>query len=262
VFQHKDYIISAAEAGKHILCEKPVLIHPSEYEEVKTILEKNNVKLMVAMICRFQPHYSSVKKVLDKNEIGKIVSIQAHRRGRSPPAAKWFWDVKKSGGIAIDLAIHDIDLVQWYIGIDDPIESVYAIGSNNVYPEIETWDTVIITLRSKTGILITIESSWTEPDLKNQVGSNTGMKINGEDGIIHIDPSKQPSEKITELDGSEPTFEEMDQLPSFVNQINSFATAILNDEPVPISLEEGLNALKIAHAALESLQTGKVIYLR
>ncbi|MHA2074401.1 MAG: Gfo/Idh/MocA family oxidoreductase, partial [Candidatus Hodarchaeales archaeon] len=180
----------------------------------------------------------------------------------SPPAAKWFWDVKKSGGIAIDLAIHDIDLVQWYIGIDDPIESVYAIGSNNVYPEIETWDTVIITLRSKTGILITIESSWTEPDLKNQVGSNTGMKINGEDGIIHIDPSKQPSEKITELDGSEPTFEEMDQLPSFVNQINSFATAILNDEPVPISLEEGLNALKIAHAALESLQTGKVIYLR
>ncbi|MFX0084460.1 MAG: Gfo/Idh/MocA family protein, partial [Candidatus Hodarchaeota archaeon] len=260
-YVHKDYIIAAAKAGKHILCEKPIILHPSEYDEILPIIESSNIKLMVAMICRFQSHYIAAKKIIDKNEIGKIVTIHAHRRGRSPPKAKWFWDVKKSGGIAIDLAIHDIDLVLWYIGPDDPIISVYAIGSNEVYPEINTWDTVIITLKSKSGILITIEASWAEPDLKYYVGSNTGMIINGEDGTIRIDPSKQPTEKITELNGSEPAFEEIDQLHAFVDQVGSFASAIIKDETVPIPFIEGLKALKVAHAALKSLKTGNVVYL-
>ena len=103
---------------------------PEEYEEVKESLNENHVKLMVAMICRFIPHYKAAKKTIEKGELGSIVSIHAHRRGRSPPFSKWFWDVEKSGGIAVDLAIHDIDLIQWFIGPDDPIETVYAIGSN------------------------------------------------------------------------------------------------------------------------------------
>ncbi|MFX0088003.1 MAG: aminotransferase class I/II-fold pyridoxal phosphate-dependent enzyme, partial [Candidatus Hodarchaeota archaeon] len=101
-YVHKEYIIAAAKAGKHILCEKPIILHPSEYNEILTIVESNNVKLMVAMICRFQSHYIAAKKTIDNNEIGKIVTIQAHRRGKGPPKAKWFWDVEKSGGIAID----------------------------------------------------------------------------------------------------------------------------------------------------------------
>ncbi len=260
-FAHKDYIIAAAEAGKHILCEKPILLHSSEYEDVIASLNRNKVKLMVAMICRFQHHYSAAKKVLEKNEIGKIVSIHAHRRGHSPPSSEWFWDVTKSGGIAVDLAIHDIDLVQWYIGFDDPIDTVFAIGSNNVYPEINSWDTVLITLKTKSGILISIEASWAEPNLKNHIGSNTGMTIYGEDGIIQIDPSKQPSEKITELDGAEPAYEEIDQLPAFVNQVGAFARALINDESIPVPLEDGMVAIRIANAALESLKTGQMINL-
>ncbi|MFX1284272.1 MAG: aminotransferase class I/II-fold pyridoxal phosphate-dependent enzyme [Promethearchaeota archaeon] len=260
-FVHKKYIIAAAKAGKHILCEKPILLHPDELEEISGILRDNNVKLMVAMICRFISHYSAAKKVIDKGELGPIVSIHAHRRGRGPPSSKWFWDETKSGGIAVDLAIHDIDLVQWFLGPADPITTVYAIGSNRVYPEIKTWDTVQISLRSKSGVLITIEASWSEPDLTDQVGSNTGMIIYGEDGTIRIDPSKQPSIKNTELDGSEPTFEEIDQLPFFVEQVSAFAKAILNDNPSPIPIQDGILALRVACAALKSLQSGEVIHL-
>ncbi len=260
-FVHKDYIIAAANAGKHILCEKPLLLHPDDFTEISGVLQEKNVKLMVAMICRFIPHYSAAKKVIDKGEIGPLVSIHAHRRSRGPPSSNWFWDESKSGGIVVDLAIHDIDLVQWFLGSDDPIKSVYAIGSNRVYPEIETWDTVVINLRSKSGVLVTIEASWSEPDLTDQVGSNTGMMIYGEDGTIRIDPSRQPSIKNTELDGIEPTFEEIDQFPFFVEQVSAFAKAILNDTLIPIPIEDGLSALRVACAALKSLQSGKIIHL-
>lgn len=260
-FVHKDYIIAAAKAGKHILCEKPLLLHHEEFEEINSVLRKNKVKLMVAMICRFMSHYSQAKNVIDKGELGPIVSIHAYRRGRGPPTAKWFWDVDKSGGIAVDLAIHDIDLVLWYLGSKDPIKSVYAIGSNKVYPEIDMWDIVVITLHSQSGVLITIEASWAKPDLSDHVGINTGMTICGEDGTIRIDPSRQPSTKNTELDGSEPTFEELDQLPFFVEQVGAFAKAIINDGPIPISITEGISSLRVARAALESLQSGEVIKL-
>ena len=142
-----------------------------------------------------------------------------------------------------------------------PIETVYAIGSNNVYPEIETWDTIVITLQSRSGVLITIEASWAEPDLKDQVGSNTKMIVYGEEGTIQIDPSKQPAVKNTELDGVEPTLEELDQLPFFVDQVSTFARAVLNDEEIPISLTDGLSALRVARAALQSLQSGNVVIL-
>ncbi len=260
-FAHKKYIIAAAEAGKDILCEKPLLLHPEDYEEVEKVLLENNTKLMVAMICRFQPHYLAAKKVIDKGELGPIVSIHAHRRGRSPPAAKWFWDIEKSGGIAIDLAIHDIDLVQWYLGPRDQIKSVYAIGSNKVYPEIQAWDTVMITLQSQLGVIINIEASWAEPNLTDQVGSNTGMVIYGEEGKITINPSQQPAMKSTELDGSEPAFEELDQLPAFVDQVGSFAKAVINDAAVPVPAIDGFKSLRIARAAFESLQSGKIVHV-
>lgn len=260
-FVHKDYIIAAAKAGKHILCEKPLLLHPDEWKEIDDVLNENPVKLMVAMICRFQPHYAAAKKTIAKGEIGPIVSIHAQRRGRSPPTANWFWEVEKSGGIVVDLAIHDIDLIQWYLGSDDPIETVYAIGSNKVYPQIKTWDTVIITLKSRSGVLATVEASWAEPNLPYQLSSNTGMIIYGEEGTIRIDPSQQPSQKITELNGIEPTFEELDMLPAFVDQVSSFAKAVIDDEPVPVSFSEGLSSLRVARAALKSLQQNKIVYL-
>jgi dTDP-4-amino-4,6-dideoxygalactose transaminase/predicted dehydrogenase len=260
-FVHKEFIVSTAKAKKHILCEKPLFLYLEEYEEVINVLDENEVKLMVAMICRFIPHYQAAKKAIEKGEIGSIVSIHAHRRGHSPPFEKWFWDMEKSGGIAVDLAIHDIDLIQWYLGPDDPIETVYAVGSNNIYPEIESWDTVIITMKSRSGVLTTIEASWAEPDLPYHTGSNTGMIINGEDGTLRIDPSKQPIDKITELDGPEPAFEEIDQLPWFVDQVSTFAKNILNDQPVSIDIEDGRSALRVARAALESLQTEKVIHI-
>jgi predicted dehydrogenase len=260
-FAHKEYIIAAAKAGKHILCEKPFLLHPDEWKEIENVLNEKSVKLMVAMICRFQPHYAAAKKTIEKGEIGPIVSLHARRRVRSPPTANWFWDVEKSGGIAVDLAIHDIDLIQWYLGSDDPIEIVYTVGSNNVYPEIKTWDTVIITLKSRSGVLATIEASWAEPNLPYHLSSNTGMTIYGEEGTIRIDPSQQPSQKITELDGIEPNFEELDMLPAFVDQVSSFAKAVLDDEPVPVSFSEGLSALRVARAALKSLQQNKIVFL-
>ncbi|UCE14640.1 MAG: hypothetical protein JSV04_05520, partial [Candidatus Heimdallarchaeota archaeon] len=200
-------------------------------------------------------------KVLDNGEIGSIVSIHAHRRGREPPASDWFWDIDKSGGIAVDLAIHDIDMIQWFLGSTDSIQTVYAIGSNNVYPEINTWDTVVITLQSQSGVLITIEASWAEPDLRDQVGNNTWMVVYGEEGTIRIDPSKQPAVKNTELNGLEPTFEVIDQLPFFVDQVGTFAKTVLNNTEIPISITDGISSLKVARAALESLKTGKVVKL-
>ncbi|WP_455141488.1 aminotransferase class I/II-fold pyridoxal phosphate-dependent enzyme [Candidatus Hodarchaeum mangrovi] len=257
-FVHKEYIIEAAKHKKHILCEKPLLLNPNDYKEIKTAIIENNVKLMVAMICRFQKRYRAAKNVVERGEIGSIISIHTRRRGYSPPLKRWFWDIEKSGGIPVDLAIHDIDMIQWFLG-DDLIDTVYAIGSNKVYPEIETWDTVIITMKSYKGVLATIEASWSEPELSNQLGGNNGMIIYGEDGVIHIDPSKHSSEMNTELNGPEPIFDYIDQLDEFVDQINAFAKAVLYDQSIPVSIEDGLKALTVAYAALESLKTQKEI---
>ncbi|WP_455463301.1 hypothetical protein, partial [Candidatus Hodarchaeum mangrovi] len=122
-----------------------------------------------------------------------------------------------------------------------------------------TWDTVIITMKSYKGVLATIEASWSEPELSNQLGGNNGMVIYGEDGVIHIDPSKHSSEMNTELNGPEPIFDYIDQLDEFVDQINAFAKAVLYDQSIPVSIEDGLKALTVAYAALESLKTQKEI---
>lgn len=256
-FTHKDIIIDSINAGKHILVEKPFLLHPDEYQEISALLVQNKTKLMVAHICRFQTHYKKAKEKI--KEIGPLVSMHAFRRGGSPPNwADWFFDIEKSGGIVVDLAIHDIDLVLWYAGEKDRVETVFALGSNSVYPEINTWDTAIINLKFQSGLLATIEASWSHPDIKDKSGSSTGFTINGEDGIIKIDPLKQPSMRITEL-GSESNLDEMDQFPWFVSQISAFAKSIIEDTEVPITAENGLRALRIAHAAFESLKTGKPI---
>ena len=109
--------------------------------------------------------------------------------------------------------------------------------------------------------MINLESSWAEPDIPNQLGLSTGITIHGEDGIIKIDPSKYSAEKLTELDGGEPAFEEFDQLPYFVEQVEAFINCILTDESSPIPIEEGIRSLRVAVAAVESLNSGKVIRL-
>ncbi|MHA2292387.1 MAG: Gfo/Idh/MocA family oxidoreductase [Candidatus Hodarchaeales archaeon] len=86
--------------------------------------------------------------------------------------------------------------------------------------------------------------------------------MNGEDGTIRINPTNQVIIKNTELDGPEPAFETMDQLPYFVEQVSSFASAIIKGESVPVPCEDGFTALRIAQAALKSLQNKKAVQIR
>lgn len=124
---HREISIAAAEAGKHILCEKPMAMDENECDEMIKSAKKNKVKFSMAFMRRFDESFMQAKEVVDSGEIGEVVLVKSNTRGPSVPQ-KWMYDIDKSNGPLAEVNSHDIDTLRWFTGSE--FKSVYAIGGN------------------------------------------------------------------------------------------------------------------------------------
>ena len=161
-YLHADLTVEALDAGKHVLCEKPMSITVAETQRMIDASVKNGKLLMTAHVVRFMAPYVYLKSVIDSGELGKPVHITMSRISAAP---KWSWenwmlDLKKSGGTAIDLSIHDIDYIQNVFGKPESYSATYR--------ELEERDNYIVSTLNYNGFSVHITGGWYNTDLPFQ----------------------------------------------------------------------------------------------
>lgn len=245
--KHDDHIEQCANAKKHILCEKPVVVKREDFDRVRNVVNANGIKFMTAFPCRFSPAWQAIKARVQKGEIGKIKAINATNRGTCP--GLWFTDPELSGGGAmIDHVVHVADLLKDLFG-EEP-SSVYAQTGNNVYGR-ESDDTAMVTLEYPNGAFVTLDSSWSRPASFKTWGDVT-MKIVGESGVLNLDLFGQGIDVYrNDAKVSHASFGYGSDLDG--SMVEAFVCACLDDAPIPVTLEDGLAAVSVPLRAYESV---------
>jgi myo-inositol 2-dehydrogenase/D-chiro-inositol 1-dehydrogenase len=154
---HADQIVAAAKSGKHIFCEKPIALDPDRIREALDAVAEANVKLQIGFNRRFDPDFRRLREAVSSGESGRLYQIKITARDPAVPPIDY---VKSSGGMFLDMTVHDFDMVRYLSGSE--VEEVYATGAAMIDPaigEAGDIDTAITTLKLKNGALAVIDNS-------------------------------------------------------------------------------------------------------
>lgn len=252
--RHAELGIEAAKAGKHILCEKPLITTEEEGVALLRAVDEAGVKLMTAFPCRYSPAFLRLKERVQAGEMGAVKAICSTNRGRCPFG--WFVEKDKSGGGAmIDHVVHVTDLLRVLLG--EEVVSVQAQIGNNMYGE--DWDdTAMLTLQFESGIFASLDSSWSRHKSYKTWGDVT-MNVVCEKGVIELDMFNQALDvfKVGTITHSVAGFGSgLDD-----GLVDDFLHCILEDKQPPISGLDGLQASRVALAGYESAARKEVVAL-
>lgn len=180
---HREIVVAAAKAGKHVLCEKPMAMDELECEDMIRACRDNGVKLQMAFMRRFDESFADAKEVVDSGEIGDVVMVRSNTRGPSIPQ-KWMYDIEKSNGPLAEVNSHDIDTLRWFTGSE--FKTVYAIGGNFRSPEAlpdypDFYDNVIMNASFENGMQGAIDGAQGVG-----YGYDARVEILGTKGIIFL----------------------------------------------------------------------------
>lgn len=229
---HRDVVMQAIEYGKHVLVEKPIAFTEEEAVEMINAAKEKGVKLATGHVERFNPAVQKAKELIDNEVIGDLVAISAKRVGPFPPRIK---DV----GVAIDLAIHDLDVMNFLI--EGKVEQVYA-SMSSILDKCEFEDHAEIMVNFEENITGILEVNWLTPYKRRQI------EITGTAGIISVDYITQSIELYGKF------AQDINITPEepLIKELSSFLEKVKNDEEPEITGEDGLKALKMVLAANES----------
>lgn len=241
---HAPLGIRSAEAGKAILCEKPLVTTVEEGEALLGAVAANGVRLMTAFPCRFSSAYRALKAKVRAGDIGKVQAVCATNRGRCPFG--WFVETEKSGGGAlIDHVVHVTDLLRDLL--EEEPNRVQAQTGNNVYGK--DWeDTAMLTLEFPSGVFATLDSSWSRPQNYRTWGDVT-MNVVGENGTIEMNMFGTEIQVSTLSTGhqSHGWGSDADAL-----MVDEFVRACLEDREPLVTGLDGLQAARVAMAGYQS----------
>ena len=255
---HAKISIEAIEAGKHVFCEKPVDHDVDKILEVKAALAKSNVKYQVGFNRRFDHNFEAVRDAIASGKIGHLDVLKICSRDPGAPPVEY---IKVSGGIFLDMTIHDFDMVRFLSG--DEVESVYAVGGVTVdkaIGEAGDIDTAIITMKLKGGTLAVIDNGR-----RATYGYDQRAEAFGALGQVAIANDCKSSAVISDANGvtaEKPLYFFLERyMQAYVKEITEFVDCIVNDKPVSVGIEDGLQAVAIGIAAKKSLETGMPVKL-
>jgi len=246
---HAKYIIDAANAGKHIFCEKPVDLSLEVIKGAIDAVEKAGVKLMVGFNRRFDPNFLKIKQLVVEGKIGDPHILKITSRDPAPPPAQYS---AVSGGMFMDMTIHDFDMARYITGSE--VTEVYAKTSVLVDPEIGKAgdiDTAIITLSFANDAIGVIDNSR-----KAVYGYDQRVEIFGSKGMLCADNNFPENHSYYASDGvhrSLPLNFFMDRyLEAYANEMKIFCDAVINNKQLPVGGNDGLMSVAIALAAKKS----------
>ncbi|WP_163854129.1 Gfo/Idh/MocA family protein [Paenibacillus elgii] len=252
--RHAELTIAAAQAGKHVLCEKPLGISKREMEEMIAACKENGVQLMTAFPCRYLPAVVQAKQAVERGEIGEIVAIKGTNRGSFPGG--WFADKALSGGGAVlDHTVHVMDLMHWFLGAE--VQEVYAYATT-VFQEQDIDDAGMVHVKFDNGVFAVLDPSWSRNRSFPTWGDVT-MEIVGTRGVLSVDAFAQKNDVYSVQAGKGEWSYWGDNMDEYL--VRSFVEALLHGKPVPITGEDGMKAAAVALAAYESAAQGQPVRL-
>jgi predicted dehydrogenase len=256
---HREMTVRAAQASKHVLCEKPIALSVEDGRAMIDACEKANVRLFIGQVLRFVSQYASAQAVVASGQIGTPAVIRLTRDAYQPRKAtdNWFVDESRSGGMILDLMIHDYDYARWIAG---DVKRVFAQSVRSIRPD-APGDYALVTLRFVNGAIAHIQGGWAYPP----GFFRTSMDIAGTAGLlewssdntepIHTHLAVPPKQEAAEV-GLPPSLEL--ETP-FDIEIRHFYNAVVSDKPFSVMPQDALAALQIGLAVRESLKTGHAI---
>ncbi len=254
--EHAPQMIECAQAGKHIFCEKPIALDPEIIRNALAEVDKSGVKLQVGFNRRFDPNFSAVQHQVASGALGDPHIIRITSRDPAPPPAEY---VAGSGGMFLDMTIHDFDMARFLSGSE--VTEVHAYGAVLIDPEIGKAgdiDTAVISLKFANGALGIIENSR-----KAVYGYDQRVEVFGSKGTALADNNTPTSMVVLNESGTirdKPLYFFLERYEkAFVAEMQSFIDAIRDDKPTKVSGNDGLAPVLIAIAAKESLKTGKPV---
>ena len=254
--EHAPQMIECAEAGKHIFCEKPIALDPEIIRNALAEVDKSGVKLQVGFNRRFDPNFSAVQHQVASGVLGDPHIIRITSRDPAPPPAEY---VAGSGGMFLDMTIHDFDMARFLSSSE--VTEVHAYGAVLVDPEIGKAgdiDTAVISLKFANGALGIIENSR-----KAVYGYDQRVEVFGAKGTAMADNNTPTSMIVLNESGTirdKPLYFFLERYKTaFVAEMQAFVDAIREDKPTLVSGKDGLVPVLIAMAAKESLKTGKPV---
>ena len=253
---HVDYIIDAAEAGKAIFCEKPISLDLAQVDRVAAVLERRDVPFMVGFNRRFDPGHRAVREAVASGRIGEVRMARVTSRDPSPPPVDY---VRVSGGIWVDMMIHDFDMAAYVVG--SPVVQVWAQGANLIDPaigEAGDVDVAVAVLTHANGAITTIDISREAP-----YGYDQRVEVLGSLGMAVSDNVRLSSSEVYLADETHrpvlPNFFIERYETAYRDQWRSFTDYVLDGGPSPVSLAEGRAPVVVAGAAAESARTGRPV---
>lgn len=258
---HHEMTLKAAAAGKQIICEKPLARTTQQAREMISACKNASVQLLVAHVVRFFPEYALAHSAVAEGQIGKVGVVRLHRGSYRPkkPAGNWFLDETKSGGILMDLMIHDYDYARWVAG---DVESVSARRVTEFYPDAPV-DYGLVILSHRSGALSHVAGAWAYP----APTFRTHLEIAGDCGLIEFDSdSTAPIQNlILKAGGADAPDVALPSSPvsesPYTTQIKEFYAALADGRPTRVQATDGLAAVQIAEAALQSAHTNQPVKL-
>jgi myo-inositol 2-dehydrogenase/D-chiro-inositol 1-dehydrogenase len=253
---HASLIEVAARAGKHIFCEKPIALDLATIDQALDAVAAAGVGLQIGFNRRFDPNFAEAKRLVNKGALGAVHMIRITSRDPEPPPSEY---VAKSGGMFLDMTIHDFDMARFIAGSE--VEEVYAIGGVLIDPaigEAGDIDTAIVTLRFKNGALGTIDNSR-----QAVYGYDQRLEVFGEKGQICVGNPKPHTAVLSLVQGdSAPPLMHFfleRYSDSFVAEMRAFINAIQQGMEPPVNGADGRAPVQIALAAKRSLNEGRPV---
>lgn len=247
---HAELGIAAARAGKHIFVEKPIARTLAQAEALIAEAEKARVKLAVGHVVRYFPEYASARQLIQAGEIGSPGVARAARL-TGFPRASWFADKAASGGVILDVMIHDFDWMRWALG---PVTRITARGMS---PQFERYDAAMAVLRFESGALGYVEGSWCYRSFQ------TMLEVSGNAGLIRTDNTVTSSRfQLSSPERTPGQWGDGLETSPYLAQMQD-VVAWFSGGPEPRhSAQDGLEALRLALAAIESVSTGETVVLK
>ena len=253
---HKEVVVDAARAGKAIFCEKPLSLAIEDAHAMQDAVAKSGVFFQLGFMRRFDAGYAAARKKIAAGAIGKPCVFKSTSKDKARPSVDYLRP-ENSGGIFIDMGIHDFDLARWFIG---EVASVHSVGGVLAYPEMQgigDWDNTITTLQFANGCIGSVTLS------RNGVyGYGIHTEIVGTEGTIQIGYDRETPVLVLK-DGavSHDTipgfYERFEQ--AYIAQLQDFVANLRANRPPPITADDGIAAQAIAIAATRSVQEGRSV---
>jgi scyllo-inositol 2-dehydrogenase (NAD+) len=254
---HREHVTAAAERKKPTFCEKPPALSLDEAAAMKTAIDRSGMLFQMGFMRRFDAGYAAAKKQIDAGRIGTPLVFKATSRDPFRPSLEYAHPAS-SGGMLIDMGIHDFDLARWFMG---DVRTVSAIGATIAYPELATIgdiDNAIVSLTFESGKLGAVDLTRS-----GIYGYDIATEILGLEGTIRIGYLREtPIMILTKASGvshdTVPYFMERFR-DAYTTQLQDFARNVLQDKEPPITIDDGLEALRVGVAATRARENGTTV---